>query len=48
MLYGITQCYLPPDRGVNSVFTQTKQVLDLATQGSHASWKVVENPGFFG
>jgi len=33
MLYGIIQCYLPPDRGENSAFTpQPKQVLDLATQ----------------
>jgi len=32
MPYGITQCYLPPDRGVNPAFApQPKQVLDLAT-----------------
>jgi len=32
MLYGITQCYLPPDGGDNPAFTsQPKQVLDLAT-----------------
>jgi len=33
MPYGITQCYLSPDRGENPAFTPSriKQVLDLAT-----------------
>jgi len=32
MPYGITQCYLPPDRGENPAFiTMPKQLLDLAT-----------------
>jgi len=31
MPYWITQCYLPPVRGVNPAFPQPKQVLDLAT-----------------
>jgi len=32
MPYGITQCYLPPDRGVYPTITpQPKQALDLVT-----------------
>jgi len=31
MLYGITQCYLPPGRGDIPTFTPAKLVLDLAT-----------------
>jgi len=31
MLYGITQCYLPPGRGDIPSFTRAKVVLDLAT-----------------
>jgi len=33
MPYGITQCYLPPGRGVNPAYTpmQPNQVFDLAT-----------------
>jgi len=45
MLYGITQCYLPPGRGDIPAFTFTftrKLVLDLATRESDArpSWLV--------
>ena len=40
MPYGITQCYLPPDRDENPAFTpQPKQVLDLATRtDAKLSW----------
>jgi len=31
MPYGITQCYLPPDRGDTLAFTLAKLVLDLVT-----------------
>jgi len=37
MPYGITQCYLPPDRVENPAFTPSEEVLDLATpQGCKA------------
>ena len=46
MPYGITQCYLPPDRGENPAFKpQPKQVLDLATpegckaELTYVTWK---------
>jgi len=47
MPYGITQCYLSPDRDVNPAFTpQPKQVLDLATpegckvELTYVTWKL--------
>jgi len=36
MLYGITQCYLPPGSGDFPTLSQPKLAVDLATQGCKA------------